>query len=70
MRRTASVPEAADATAPYHVLQVDPGHGPERTSANSPNGAYGSEDGRAAGQNGCNFGCSSPPYGAVQGGPI
>src|SRR5690242_14348345 len=57
-------------TAPDHVLQVDPGHGPERTSANSPNGAYGSEDGRAAGQNGCNLGCSSPPYGAVQGGPI
>src|SRR5690349_20713656 len=57
-------------TAPDHVLQVDPGHGPERTSANSPNGAYGSEDGRAAGQNGCSSGCSSPPYGAVQGGPI
>ena len=30
----------------------------------------GSEDGRAAGQNGGSFGCSSPPYGAVQGGPI
>src|SRR5208282_5955209 len=34
-------------TAPDRVLQVDPGHGPGRTSANSPNGVYGSALGTA-----------------------